>query len=360
MLSESLAALDLEASAPPSFCCPIGRELMRDPVSCSDGHSYEREHIVRWLSESRLSPVTGAPLPSPDLRPNHALRNAIEEWSAQQQPLPPPEPAEPAVPPPPELEVGAAIIYTRSEDGTVEGARVQAVHREAAGPPYYTIRLLASGDERQTEATRLRAPGDCEAERALFAGAPELQATAAQQVEASARRRAEAAAREEAVARSRQEAAEERQAQAAARQAARRAAAARHAAAQQEAERQEAEERQAQLAAMQEDDARHDAVERSRREAEAARRARRAATGQPPLWGGSGPPLLGENWDPAAAWRGGVASAERAAAEVASGLGLAYELAAEKLEGVAAGLRQAAAGAAGAGAGAGSPRRSPP
>ena len=92
----------------------------------------------------------------------------------------------------------------------------------------------------------------------------------------------------------------------------------------------------------------------------AARRARRAATGQPPRWGGSGPSLLGENWDPAAAWRGGVASAERAAAEVASGLGLAYELAAEKLEDVAAGLRQAAAGAAGAGAGAGSPRRSPP
>ena len=166
MLSETLAALDLEASAPPSFCCPIGRELMRDPVSCSDGHSYEREHIVRWLRESWLSPVTGAPLPSPDLRPNHALRNAIEEWSAQQQPLPPPDPAEPAVPPPspveaparqchsspplarwgagswlrralgtchlpgehearlpsrrppPELEVGAAIIYTRSEDGT--------------------------------------------------------------------------------------------------------------------------------------------------------------------------------------------------------------------------------------------------
>ena len=170
MLSESLAALDLEASAPPSFCCPIGRELMRDPVSCADGHSYEREHITRWLSTSRLSPVTGAPLPSPDLRPNHALRNAIEEWSAQQKPSPPPEPVEPAVPPPPELEVGAAVIYTRSEDGSAEGARVQGVHREAAGPPYYTIRLLASGDERQTEASRLRTPRDCEAERSLFAG----------------------------------------------------------------------------------------------------------------------------------------------------------------------------------------------
>ena len=112
MLSESLAALDLEASAPPSFCCPIGRELMRDPVSCSDGHSYEREHIVRWLRESRLSPVTGAPLPSPDLRPNHALRNAIEEWSAQQQPLPPPDPAEPAVPPPSPVEAPARQCHS--------------------------------------------------------------------------------------------------------------------------------------------------------------------------------------------------------------------------------------------------------
>ena len=45
---------------------------------------------------------------------------------------------------------------------------------------------------------------------------------------------------------------------------------------------------------------------------------------------------------------------------MASGLGLAYELAAEKLEGVAAGLRQAAAGAAGASTGAGSPRRALP
>ena len=112
MLSESLAALDLEASAPPSFCCPIGRELMHDPVSCSDGHSYEREHIVRWLRESRLSPVTGAPLPSPDLRPNHALRNAIEEWSAQQQPLPPPDPAEPAVPPPSPVEAPARQCHS--------------------------------------------------------------------------------------------------------------------------------------------------------------------------------------------------------------------------------------------------------
>jgi hypothetical protein len=26
--------------------CPIGHEVMREPVSCADGHSYERAHIV--------------------------------------------------------------------------------------------------------------------------------------------------------------------------------------------------------------------------------------------------------------------------------------------------------------------------
>ena len=78
---------------------------MRDPVSCADGHSYEREHITRWLLESQLSPVTGAPLLSPDLRPNHALRNAIEEWAAQQ---PPPRPEEPEVPRHSELIAGVA------------------------------------------------------------------------------------------------------------------------------------------------------------------------------------------------------------------------------------------------------------
>jgi hypothetical protein len=32
------------SSAPPlpSFMCPIGHEIMCDPVSCADGHSYEQ------------------------------------------------------------------------------------------------------------------------------------------------------------------------------------------------------------------------------------------------------------------------------------------------------------------------------
>ena len=57
---------------------------MHDPVVLCDGHSYERRHIERWLEgENRSSPVTGAQLPSRDTFPNHALRNAIEEYFKQ-------------------------------------------------------------------------------------------------------------------------------------------------------------------------------------------------------------------------------------------------------------------------------------
>jgi len=53
---------------------------MRDPVTCADGHSYERAHIESWLATNNTSPRTGAQLPNSALTPNHALRNAVEEW----------------------------------------------------------------------------------------------------------------------------------------------------------------------------------------------------------------------------------------------------------------------------------------
>ena len=70
----------MDSSAPPSFLCPIGMEMMRDPVTCADGHSYERANIERWLATRNTSPRTGAQLPNKMLTSNHALRNAIEEW----------------------------------------------------------------------------------------------------------------------------------------------------------------------------------------------------------------------------------------------------------------------------------------
>ena len=70
----------MDNAAFPSFLCPIGRELMRDPVNCADGHSYERASIERWLATKSTSPRTGAQLPNKVLIPNHSLLNSIEEW----------------------------------------------------------------------------------------------------------------------------------------------------------------------------------------------------------------------------------------------------------------------------------------
>lgn len=303
---------DLEASAPPSFLCPIGRELMGDPVSCADGHSYERANIERWLAESRLSPVTGAQLPHGYLTPNHALRNAIQEWVAQQEDRPKPVAEEPpAAPPQLQLELGEPVIYVRSEDEAPQAAQVLSVHREVAGPPYYTVRLLVSGDERQTEASRLRLPRTeddeaAAADLALFASEPHLQEALRAKAYKAERLAIEAAARDEAVERSRREAAEAREA---ARQAqARRAAVQREAA--RVAEQQEADERQAQQAAQREEDERRAAVERSRREAAAARA---RARGESPR-AGSSEPRRSDTWDPGATLQQ-VASEASAAVE---------------------------------------------
>jgi len=71
-----------EADLPPSFLCPIGGELMIDPVVCADGHSYERATIQRWFDSSTnlASPLAGAPLANRNLVPNHALRASIDEY----------------------------------------------------------------------------------------------------------------------------------------------------------------------------------------------------------------------------------------------------------------------------------------
>ena len=68
---------------PAEYLCPITQEVMHDPVSTADGHTYERTAIERWLSRGkRTSPLTGAVLTSAAVIPNHALRKLIEEHVA--------------------------------------------------------------------------------------------------------------------------------------------------------------------------------------------------------------------------------------------------------------------------------------
>ncbi len=85
------------ASVPEEFLCPITLVVMTDPVMGSDGRTYERAAIVRWLQTNPFSPMTRQPMTIQSLKPNYALRSAIERHrsprptaSAPPLPLPPP------------------------------------------------------------------------------------------------------------------------------------------------------------------------------------------------------------------------------------------------------------------------------
>ena len=62
-----------------SAVCPITFEIMRDPVVAADGHTYEREALLRWLKGSNNSPATGAPLANRTIIPNYCVKMLIRE-----------------------------------------------------------------------------------------------------------------------------------------------------------------------------------------------------------------------------------------------------------------------------------------
>ena len=43
---------------PEDLCCPISHDLMINPVLISDGHTYEKNNIIRWLKTNNKSPLT--------------------------------------------------------------------------------------------------------------------------------------------------------------------------------------------------------------------------------------------------------------------------------------------------------------
>lgn len=71
----------MEREPPQCFTCPVTLDIMRDPVVGRDGHSYERSGVEAALALNPHSPLTRQPMASTDLIPNHALRNAIQEWA---------------------------------------------------------------------------------------------------------------------------------------------------------------------------------------------------------------------------------------------------------------------------------------
>jgi hypothetical protein len=59
----------------------LSLDAVKDPVICTDGHTYERSSIEKWLVRRASSPMTNQPLSRPVvLIPNHALRSIIESF----------------------------------------------------------------------------------------------------------------------------------------------------------------------------------------------------------------------------------------------------------------------------------------
>ena len=59
--------------------CPITMEVMKEPVICSDAHTYERSAIEKWLSTNNCSPMTRQIITNNSLIPNIVLRDIIKQ-----------------------------------------------------------------------------------------------------------------------------------------------------------------------------------------------------------------------------------------------------------------------------------------
>ena len=67
-------------NAPEAYICAISCTLMAQPVTASDGHTYEKASIERWLQSNSRSPMTNEMLSNKNLTPNYNLKSQISEW----------------------------------------------------------------------------------------------------------------------------------------------------------------------------------------------------------------------------------------------------------------------------------------
>jgi len=64
--------------------CPISREVMTEPVIASDGQTYNKKHILDWLSRNSISPITREPLNKSELYTNTAVKFMYDKYFASE------------------------------------------------------------------------------------------------------------------------------------------------------------------------------------------------------------------------------------------------------------------------------------
>ena len=62
---------------PSILLCPMGHELMVDPVICADGYTYERCNIESWMVDNNKSPMTNIILDDKELVSDQSLLKLI-------------------------------------------------------------------------------------------------------------------------------------------------------------------------------------------------------------------------------------------------------------------------------------------
>ena len=75
----------MDSEIPSQYICPITLEIMKDPVICSDGFTYERTTILTL--PDNISPMTRQEINKESLIPNIALKQLIEEYNEKKKEL---------------------------------------------------------------------------------------------------------------------------------------------------------------------------------------------------------------------------------------------------------------------------------
>lgn len=83
-MSSSVDTMDI----PEEYICPISYGIMTDPVSTSDGQSYNRPELMEWLKVRQISPLTNEPVSPSSVVSNFALRAAIQRFLAANTTIP--------------------------------------------------------------------------------------------------------------------------------------------------------------------------------------------------------------------------------------------------------------------------------
>ncbi|KAL3131854.1 hypothetical protein ABBQ38_007567 [Trebouxia sp. C0009 RCD-2024] len=60
------------------LCCPLTKELLKEPMIAADGYTYEKHAFQEWLKQHNNSPVTGKPLHDASMLPNFAIVALVE------------------------------------------------------------------------------------------------------------------------------------------------------------------------------------------------------------------------------------------------------------------------------------------